>query len=101
MAIAEVSMHEPGWCFGLLLPPSKDKRPYRIHLLIPHRLRVWLLRQFVESEPNGALYGGTCLLLRLPFRDRKLVLQLLQKFTRDLLPRRFLGFGELRLWLGK
>jgi hypothetical protein len=53
----------------LSLSPREDERPHRIHLLIPHRLRIRLLGQFVESEPDGALNGSARLLLRLPLGD--------------------------------
>src|SRR5882724_10264416 len=81
--------------------PSEDERPNSFYLLVPDRFGVWLLRQLVQCEPDRTLNGGTRLLLRLPFGDCKLVLQLLQKFPRHLLHRRVLGLGQLRFWLSK
>src|ERR1700687_6087171 len=79
--------------FRLRLPPREDECPHRIHLLIPHRLWVRLLREVVEREPKGARNGGGGWWLRLPLCDGQLVLQLLQKLSRHLLHRYFLGLG--------
>jgi len=81
--------------------PSEDERPNSFYLLVPDRVGVWLLRQLVQCEPDRTLNGGARLLLRLPFGDCKLVLQLLQKLPSHLLDRRFLGLGQLRFWLSK
>jgi hypothetical protein len=51
---------------GVGLPAAEDVGPHRVHLRLPHRLGVGLLRQLVEREADRALHGRARLLRGTP-----------------------------------